>query len=52
MPIICSFYGIVIKMFFAQREHDPPVREWAAVHQNDLRIIWDTQHFRKLEGLR
>lgn len=24
MPVIARFYGMVIKMFFAQREHNPP----------------------------
>lgn len=24
MPEICRFYGIVIKMYFRQAEHDPP----------------------------
>jgi len=24
MPIISSFYGIYIKMFFIQKEHNPP----------------------------
>lgn len=24
MPVISRFYGIVIKIYFAQREHNPP----------------------------
>ena len=24
MPVITRFYGIIIKMFFIQREHQPP----------------------------
>lgn len=24
MPVICRFYGIVIKMYFRQAEHNPP----------------------------
>ena len=24
MPIISKFYGIIIKMFFQQKEHNPP----------------------------
>jgi hypothetical protein len=24
MPELCRFYGIVIKMFFRKREHNPP----------------------------
>ena len=24
MPVIARFYGLVIKMYFQQREHNPP----------------------------
>lgn len=24
MPIICRFYGIIIKMYFQAKEHNPP----------------------------
>lgn len=24
MPVICRFYGMVIKMYFQQQEHNPP----------------------------
>ncbi|MCL2349249.1 MAG: DUF4160 domain-containing protein [Planctomycetaceae bacterium] len=24
MPVVSKFYGIVIKMYFSQREHQPP----------------------------
>lgn len=24
MPVISKFYGIVIKMYFRQKEHNPP----------------------------
>ena len=24
MPVLCRFYGIVIKMYFLQSEHNPP----------------------------
>ncbi|MDD3369047.1 MAG: DUF4160 domain-containing protein [Lachnospiraceae bacterium] len=24
MPVICRFYGITIKMYFRQKEHNPP----------------------------
>ena len=71
MPEICRFYGIVIKMYFA--DHVPPhfhaeyaeaevrvaidslavisgklppramglVAEWASLHQQELRGLWD-----------
>ena len=71
MPEICRFYGIVIKMYFA--DHAPPhfhaeyaeaevrlaidslavisgklppramglVAEWASLHQQELRGLWD-----------
>ena len=24
MPVLCRFYGIIIRMYFQQAEHDPP----------------------------
>jgi hypothetical protein len=27
------------------------VREWAEIHQDELKEMWDTQHFRKIEPL-
>lgn len=24
MPVICRFYGMVVKMYFGQSEHNPP----------------------------
>ncbi|MCF7762800.1 MAG: DUF4160 domain-containing protein [Verrucomicrobia bacterium] len=27
------------------------VREWARLHQKDLKEMWDTQRFHKLSGL-
>lgn len=83
MPEITRFYGIVIKMFFKPKEHEPShihalygeylgefnirtlemrqgdlpikaqelVREWLAVHQNELQEMWDKQEIRKLPPL-
>ena len=60
MPVITRFYGMVIKMYFQQAEHNPPdlpakalslVREWAKEHQKELLEIWATQQFRKLPPL-
>ncbi|MBD3346447.1 MAG: DUF4160 domain-containing protein [Chitinivibrionales bacterium] len=83
MPVISRFFGIIIKMYFSQREHgdahfhavygeyngvfrvdtlemiegDLPIRaqklvkEWAALYQQELQTIWDSQRFMKLPGL-
>ena len=83
MPEICRFYGIVIKMFFKPKEHDPShlhaiygecvgvfdlqslemtdgdlpltaqrlVKEWMALHQNELNEMWRTQKIVKLQPL-
>ena len=81
MPEIARFYGIVIKLFFA--DHPPPhfhaiygeyiglfdintlemiegdlpsraknlVVEWASIHKEDLKRMWNTQEFHKLPPL-
>ena len=83
MPEIARFYGIVIKMFFKPKEHDPShlhaiygecvgifdlqslemtdgdlpltaqrlVKEWMALHQNELNEMWRTQKIVKLQPL-
>ncbi len=83
MPEIARFYGIVIKMFFRDREHEPShihalygeymgefnvktmqmiagdlprkgqqlVREWLALHQDELQEMWESQQIRKLPPL-
>ncbi|MCD7846389.1 MAG: DUF4160 domain-containing protein [Oscillospiraceae bacterium] len=83
MPAISRFYGIIIKMYFQQSEHNPPhfhavygeyvgaldiqtlemiegdlpakgqalVREWAALHRDELLTIWNTQEFKTLPPL-
>ncbi len=83
MPVLSRFYGIIIRMYFQQAEHNPPhihalygedmaaidiqtgevlegylppkalamVREWAAIHKNDLLHMWETQEFRSLSPL-
>lgn len=77
------FYGIIIRMYFQQAEHNPPhihalygedmaaidiqtgevleghlppkalamVREWAAIHKDDLLHMWETQEFKALSPL-
>lgn len=83
MPVISRFYGIIIRMYFQQKEHNPPhihalyeenvaaidiqsgdilegnlppkalamVREWIAIHKNDLLNMWETQEFKQLTPL-
>ncbi len=83
MPIISRFYGIIIKMYFQQSEHQPPhihaiyaefsgsiviadgsvldgdlpskavsmIREWLAMHREEVQKIWDTQEFISIPGL-
>ena len=83
MPVLSRFYGIIIRMYFQQAEHNPPhihalygedmaaidiqtgevleghlppkalamVREWAAIHKNDLLHMWETQEFNSLSPL-
>ena len=83
MPVLSRFYGIVIRMYFQQAEHNPPhihalygedmaaidiqtgevleghlppkalamVREWSAIHKDDLLHMWETQEFKALSPL-
>ena len=83
MPVLSRFYGIIIRMYFQQAEHNPPhihalygedmaaidiqssevleghlppkalamVREWMAIHKNDLLHMWETQEFKSLSPL-
>lgn len=47
MPVIARFYGMVIKMFFAQREHNPP--HIHAVYGEYVGAV-DIQTLKMLEG--
>lgn len=83
MPVLSRFYGIIIRMYFLQSEHNPPhihaiyndnvaavdfmtgrvieghlpskamnmVQEWIALHREELKEIWETQEFRKIQPL-
>ena len=83
MPVLSRFYGIIIRMYFQQAEHNPPhihalygeemgaidiqtgevlegylppkalamVREWVAMHKEDLLYMWETQEFRPISPL-
>ena len=46
MPVIARFYGIVVKMFFKPKEHDP-----AHKHQDELTEMWRTQKIVELPPL-
>ena len=83
MPVLSRFYGIVIRMYFLQKEHNPPhihaiygedvaaitisdgtvregalpakalelVKEWIAIHKEELMAMWETQEFKQLSPL-
>ena len=83
MPVLSRFYGIIIRMYFQQAEHNPPhihalygedmaavdiqtgevleghlppkaldmVREWSAIHKDDLLHMCETQEFKSLSPL-
>lgn len=83
MPEISRFYGITIKMYFLESEHNPPhihaiynkniavidiqtleviegkipkralklVKEWILIHKNEIKEIWKTQQFKRIEPL-
>ncbi len=83
MPEITRFYGIIIKMFFKPKEHEPShihalygeymgefniktmemiqgdlpvkaqelVRDWMAVHRDELQEMWESQIIQKLPPL-
>ena len=83
MPVLSRFYGIIIRMYFQQAEHNPPhihalygedmaaveiqtgeilegylppkalsmVREWVAIHKDELLQMWETQEFKPLSPL-
>ena len=83
MPVLSRFYGIIIRMYFQQAEHNPPhihalygedmaaidiqtgdmleghlppkalamVREWVAIHKNDILHMWETREFKSLSPL-
>ena len=83
MPVLSRFYGIIIRMYFQQAEHNPAhihalygedmaavdiqtgavlegylppkalsmVREWSAIHKDELLYMWETQEFKSLSPL-
>ncbi|HCC03108.1 MAG TPA: DUF4160 domain-containing protein [Ruminococcaceae bacterium] len=47
MPVLSRFYGIVIKMYFSQSEHNPP--HFHAIYGDYVGVI-DIRTGRMLEG--
>lgn len=47
MPVISSFYGIIIKMYFAQSEHNPP--HFHAYYGNDA-ATFDIRTLNMIDG--
>ena len=37
MPVLCRFYGIIIRMYFLQSEHNPP--HIHAIYNDDVAAI-------------
>ena len=86
MPVLSRFYGIIIRMYFLPKEHNPPhvhviyqdetfsisinelaiidgetrpssrtlsmVKEWIALHRDELLNMWVTQDLHSIEPLR
>lgn len=50
MPEISRFYGIVIKMFFKPKEHEPS-HIHALYGDTELQKMWDSQTIVKLAPL-
>lgn len=58
MPVLSRFYGIIIRMYFQQSEHNPPhihaielVMTWIEIHNEELLEIWNTQNFKVIKPL-
>ena len=47
MPVVCRFYGIVIRMYFQQAEHNPP--HVHALYGDDVAAV-ELQNGEVLEG--
>ena len=47
MPVLSRFYGIIIRMYFQQAEHNPP--HIHAIYDEDVAVI-DIQKNEVLEG--
>ncbi|MEI0510284.1 DUF4160 domain-containing protein [Brachyspira intermedia] len=47
MPVISRFYGIIIKMYFQQKEHNPP--HFHAIYGEYIGVI-DINELKMIEG--
>ena len=47
MPVISRFYGIIIKMYFQQKEHNPP--HFHAIYGEYVGVI-DINELKMIEG--
>ena len=47
MPVICRFYGIIIKMYFQAKEHNPP--HFHAIY-GEYSGLFDLSTFALIEG--
>ena len=47
MPVISRFYGIIIKMYFKQKEHNPP--HFHAIYGEYVGVI-DINELKMIEG--
>ena len=48
MPILSRFYGMVVKMYFLQREHNPP--HIHAIYENEYIGVMEIKTQRLMEG--
>ncbi len=48
MPLISSFYGLVVKMYFQQKEHNPP--HIHVLYQNTMMGAFDIRTGAMMEG--
>gem|GEM_PF-245981 len=47
MPVVSKFYGIIIKMYFSQREHQPP--HFHAIY-GEFNGVFEIASLKMLEG--
>lgn len=47
MPALSRFYGIIIKMYFLPKEHNPP-----HIHVMYAEEMWETQDIHEIEPLK
>lgn len=50
MPVLSRFYGIIIRMYFLQKEHNPP--HIHAIYNDDVAAVEDIYLPRRLQWCR